>query len=190
MKKFKKMMVGVFCALLLVTSAYSADTAVKATANAPVAVQTVPAPAPASAWTMTLSGVGATTTTGNSESAVGLNLSLGRTTTLVLPFEAGIRQGIGYSSANDNAVNFSTKAYADWTLLKVGPVDVFAGGNIGAAYGDNTSMRWTAAPEAGVDVWLAKNVAVEGRVEYPFDLNPTTKAQNLLTYVVGFKFKF
>jgi hypothetical protein len=45
MKKFTRMIVGVFCALLLVTSAYSADIAVKASANTPVAVQTVPASA-------------------------------------------------------------------------------------------------------------------------------------------------
>ena len=45
MKKFTKMIVGVFCALLLVTSAYSADTAVKASTNTPVAVQTVSVPA-------------------------------------------------------------------------------------------------------------------------------------------------
>lgn len=44
MNKFTKTIVGVFCALLLVTSAITAaDTAVKAT-NAPVAVETVSAP--------------------------------------------------------------------------------------------------------------------------------------------------
>lgn len=43
MKKFTKMIVGVFAALLLATSAFAADTAVKAT-NAPVAVETVKAP--------------------------------------------------------------------------------------------------------------------------------------------------
>jgi len=189
MKKFTKMIVGVFCALLLVTSAYAADTAVKASANAPVAVQTVPAPAPASAWTMTFGGAGAITTKGVSESALGLNLSLGRTTTLVLPFEAGIRQSFGYASADGGSTLFGTKAYADWTLLKIGPVDLFAGGNIGAIYG-NTPMQWTAAPEAGVDVWVLKNVALEGRVEYPFDLNPTTEARDYLSYFLGVKFKF
>lgn len=42
MKKFTKMFVGVFCALLLVTSAFAADKAVSA-ANSPVAVETVKA---------------------------------------------------------------------------------------------------------------------------------------------------
>lgn len=201
MKKFTKMIVGVFCALLLATSAFAADTAVKASTNAPVAVQTVAAPttswlwqqAPVTdpSWTFQISGGGATGLDSDSETAFGLNFSVGRTAQLLLPFEFGLRQGIGYASEGEDTTLLTTKVYADWTLAKLGPVDVFAGGNAGLTYG-NTVPVWTAAPEVGADVWLtkAKNVAIEGRVEFPFDLNDGAKFNEAMIYTLGLKVRF
>lgn len=202
MKKLTNMLVGVFCAVLLGTSAFAATT------NAPVAVTTATVAPTANAWVMTLGGAGATTTTADSYTTFGINASLGRTMQIVLPAEVGVRQSIGYASgrdaytvcagnsclsypATDSSVLFTTKVYVDWTLISFfnKKVDVYAGANAGATYG-NTEMRWTAAPEIGVDVWLAKNVAIDGRVEYGFDLNPDAKEQNVLGYFLGLKFRF
>ena len=188
------MIVGVFCALLLATSAFAADTDVKASANAPVAVTTVPATnAPTTGdWVFTVGGSGTTTTAGNSQSAFGLNLSAGRDFTLLgTSDEAGIRQSIGYASKGGSTVA-STRGYADvcvfcFDLTQNIPVDVYVGGSAGAIYG-NTTLKWVAAPEVGVDVWLAKNVAVDFRTDYAFDLN-SGRSENVLEYVLGVKFK-
>lgn len=193
MKKISKLIVGVFCALLLTVSAFAADTAVKASTNAPVAVTTTPAPA--SDWVMTIGGAGATTTTGDSQTAVGLNFSIGRTLNLVkgLPAEVGIRQSIGYASGDGGNTLLSTRSYLDVTVLEFNltettPVDVYVGGNIGPTYG-NTTLKWVAAPEVGLDIWLAKNVALDARLEYGFDLN-NSKAFDAVNYFLGVKFKF
>jgi hypothetical protein len=186
MKKLIKLFVGVFCALLLVTApVIAADTVVKAT-NAPVVVQSVAAPA--EAWVFTLGGAGVTTTKGNSQSAFGTDFSIGRTSHLLLPFEAGIRQGIFYASPNGGSVVFDTRAYADWTLFTVKKLDLFTGGNIGLTYG-NTPLTWTVAPEAGLRYWVKKDVAILGRIDYPFNLNKG-RANDTLNYFLGVQVKF
>lgn len=189
MKKFTNMLVGVFCALLLGMSAFAAT-------NAPVATTTTVATNSAFAgeWVMTVGGSGATTTT-DSETAFGLNFSIGRTLNLLkgFPEEVGIRQGLGYSSGNGGNTILSTRAYLEVTVLKFNltknvPVDIYVGGNIGPNYG-NTNLKWIAAPELGVDVWLAKNVALDTRLEYAFDLD-NTRSSDALVYTIGVKFKF
>lgn len=177
MKKLTKMFVGVFIAVLLATSAIAATN----TTN------TVSTAAP-EAWTLTLGGVGSTTTSGNSQSAFGVDVSVGHTGHLVLPLEAGVRQSVSYASPNGGSTVLSTKLYSDWTLLKVSKLDIFAGGNVGLAYG-NQPLVWTAAPEVGTRLWLKKDVAVVGRVEYPFNLNDG-KSGNTLLYSVGVLVKF
>jgi len=172
MKKITKLFVGVFCALLLATSAFAADT----NAGSP------------ESWVFTLAGTGATTTTTDSQSAFGVDLSIGRTGHLLLPIEAGVRQGVAYASGDGGSAVLDTSLYSDWTLLTIKKVDLFAGGNIGLAYG-NTPLSWTVAPEAGVRVWIKKNVALVGRLEYPFDINDG-RAENTLRYVLGLAAKF
>jgi hypothetical protein len=198
MNKIGKLIIGVVAALVIATSAFAADTAVKASTNAPVAVTTVATNSFTSDWVFTLGGAGATTTSGDSQSAFGLNLSAGKTLSLFnvsgITEEAGVRQSIGYASPNGGTTTLSTKPYLDvnlytFNLTKTVPVTLFAGGNAGLTYG-NSPLRWTAAPEAGLDVWLARNVAIEGRGEYAFDLNPSAKAQNAIGWFVGVKFKF
>jgi hypothetical protein len=193
MKKFSTMIVGVFCALLLATSAFAADT-VKASSNTAVTtVATTNAPFFGD-WVFTLGGSGATTTSGDSQSAFGLNLSAGRNISLFgTRDEAGVRQSIGYASLNGGTALAATRLYADvvvfsFNLSQTIPVDVYVGGAAGPTYG-NTTLQWKAAPEAGVDVWLAKNVAIDGRIDYAFDLN-SGRAENTLEYVLGIKFKF
>lgn len=212
MKKISTMIVGVFCALLLATSAFAEDTAVKASTNAPVAVTTVVVDSSANTWVLSLSGMGATTTIADSTTAFGLTVGLGKQFTETLPlvgavsFEPGIRQSFSYVSGKDarvvcngnyciaydktdSSTLFSTKPYVDVTLVTLGPVSLYAGGNAGATYG-NTPLRWTAAPEWGVNVKIAKNVLLDGRMDYAFDLNPTAQAQNILEYFVGIKLLF
>lgn len=196
MKKFTKTIVGVFCALLLVTSAFAADTAVKAT-NAPVAVETVKAtntpaftllgdqPKLAEAWVLTLGGVGATKTGNDSSSAFGLDVSIGRTGHLLLPLEAGLRQSISY---NDSETRLNTRLYSDWNLLTYKKFDLFAGGAVGVAYGDG-KPAWEIAPEAGLRYWLKKDVAVIGRAEVPWNMDGW-EFQDSVRYFLGFQVKF
>jgi hypothetical protein len=78
MKKLTRMFGAVLCVLLLVTSAFAADTAVTANTAVTPAV-TTNSPSLGNAWVMTLGGSGATTTTGESQSSIGVNFSLART---------------------------------------------------------------------------------------------------------------
>lgn len=194
MTKFSKIIVGVFCALAIATSAFAADTAVKASTNAPVVVTTTPAPA--SDWVFTLGGSGATTTTGDSQTALGVSFSVGKTLNVFnVQEELGVRQSIGYASGDGGTTLLSTKPYLDvnvfsFNLTKEIPVTLFVGANAGLTYG-NTTPRWTLAPEAGADVWLAKNVAIEARGEYAFNIdNSGFNSQDAFTWFLGVKFKF
>lgn len=186
MKKFTNMLVGVFCALLLVTSTFAADT-VSASTNAPVAVESVAAPVAPGAWVISLGGVGDTTTTGNGGTAFGVDLSVGRTGNLLLPLEGGLRQSVSY---DDTAV-YSTKLYADWTLFSFAAerVDVFAGANAGFTYGD-VQATWTVAPEAGLRLWVKNDVAILFRSEFPFQLNDGAEFADTVRYFLGFQIKF
>lgn len=143
---------------------------------------------PPEKWQLTLGGSGTTTTVDDSQSAFGLNASIGRTGHLLLPLEAGLRQGIAYASPNGGSTTLSTRVYVDATLVHYKAIDFFAGGNVGLAYG-NMKSQWRAAPEVGLRCWLWPNVAVIGRVEYPFDLNDGS-ATDTLEYFVGLQVAF
>jgi hypothetical protein len=188
MNKIRKMFSGVFIALLLATSMFAYD--IRATdvpsTNKITAVESVKAPA--ESWTLTLGGAGMTMLKGKSDSAVGLDVSIGRTGHLLLPVEAGVRQSFAYATPGDGTVLFNTKLYSDWTLLTVKRFDLFAGGNIGMAYG-NIPLMFSAAPEAGLRCWIKKDVAIVGRVEYPFDLNNGC-SRDALNYFLGVQVKF
>ena len=186
MKKFTNMIVGVFFALLLTTSTFAAD--VSANTNAPVAVETVAAPVTPSYWVVSLGGVGETVTTGDTDTVFGADLSVGYTGKLLLPLEAGVRQGVSYDG--DSTV-FSTRLYGDWTLVSVAKdtVDVFVGANAGLTYGDLQTV-WTAAPEAGVRWWVKDDVAVLFRAEFPFRLNDGAEYTDSVRYFLGFQVKF
>src|ERR1035437_6692204 len=182
MKKISKLIVGVFCAVLLATSAFAANS--DCMVSSMTTVTTVPAPAPAPVtstplfgdWVFTVSGIGATTTADNSQTAFGLSLSAGRELSLFgTKDEVGIRQSVAYASGDGENTIASTRLYGDVTvfcfdLTQNIPVDIYVGANFGPTYGD-TSLLWVAAPEAGVDVWLAPNVALDARIDYAFDLN-------------------
>ena len=203
MKKISKFVVGVFCALLLATSAFAADTSVTANTAATTTVTTN-----ASVfgdWVFTVGGDGATTTLANSQTAFGFNMSAARNLTLLgTRDEVGIRQSFSYASAmpqsactpksnNDGVFLGSTRPYADvivysFNLTKTIPVDVYIGGSVGIIYG-NTPLTWVAAPEVGLDVWLAKNVGLDGRIDYAFNLGRGC-SENILEYVIGIKFRF
>lgn len=180
------MVIGVFCALLLVTGNVFAGTAVKASTNAPVVVETVKS-AP-EAWVVSLGGSGAQSTD-VSEGGFGIDLSIGRTGHLLLPLEAGIRQSVIFTDVNSDATTlFTTKVYGDWTLLTVKRLDVFAGANAGLTYGD-TTPQWEIAPEAGVRLWVKDDVAILARAETPW--NPDGwEYKDTVRYFLGFQVKF
>lgn len=159
-------------------------TAASAATNAPA----VSAPAADTGdWTLTLAGAGSTTTKGDSQSAIGLELGVGRTGTLLLPVEVGVRQKFSYASAGQ-VLNYGTKVYSDFTVLKVWQLEVQVGGNVSAVYGD-TSLAYTAAPEAVVRLYLKKDVYAFGRVEYPYDITAGA-LRNSLDYTIGLGLKF
>lgn len=143
--------------------------------------------APTEAWVLSLSGAGSTVTKGDTGTQFGVDVSLGHTGHLVLPMEAGLRQGVSYDGSSTTIG--TTKLYSDWTLFTVlKTLDVFVGGNVGLAYG-NTPVSWTASPEAGARLWLKRDVAVLARVEVPFDLN-NGKYTDTLRYSLGVAVKF
>jgi len=179
MKKYMKIILGVVCAVAVATSTLAAST------NAPVAVKVEKA---SESWMLTLGGIGATTTKGESQSAIGADLSIGRTGKLILPITSGIRQSIAYASPDGGNVVLTSKVFNDFTLFSLKCVDVFAGGNIGVTYGD-VAATWTYAPEAGVRVWIKDDVAIVGRVEYPYDIN-SGGYRDVLVYSIGFQIKF
>ena len=141
-------------------------------------------------WVFTLNGAGGTTTSGNSVSTFGTQLGIGYNTHFILPLELGIREGINYSSQDGGGVILATSPYADWTFLKLGIFDVFGGTSIGAVYG-NIPLRCQVSPELGSRIWIQKNVAIVGRLQYAFDLNSTSvKAQDVLGYSLGLQIRF
>lgn len=165
MNKYKTLFVSGTAALFLVASAFAADSN--------------------DAWAVSLGGVGSTDLN-SSATALGVNLEVGRTGKVLLPVEVGLRQGVAYADGN---TILNTGVYSDVTLLTVkNTVDLFVGGNVGAQYG-NCKTFWTVAPEAGVRVWVKRDVAILARVDAPVDLEEwdfldTTR------YFVGFQVKF
>jgi hypothetical protein len=178
MKYMKFVMAALVAAALLVSTTLAAT-------NAPLA-----SAAADNQWTFSLAGGGSSALTGDNASAVGLNLELGHAGKLVLPMNAGVRQGVGYADADgaDSTWVLSTKLFSDWTVLKLGNLQFDVGGNAGINYG-NTTLTWTAAPEAVVRLYLKKDVDVFGRVEYPFNLNEG-RSQQQLVYVLGVRVGF
>lgn len=182
-----KTLTGLVCAMLLGVSAFAANT----NTNAVLVLPQVKA----EQWVLTIGGTGVNDTQFSRNTQYGMDLSLGRTGHLLLPMEAGIRQSINYSDAlnayNKNGVILNTKAYADWTLLSYKALDLFAGGNIGAIYG-NTTLGWEGAPEVGARVWLNKNLALIVRAEYTFNLASCTVSpgQDTIRYFAGLAIKF
>lgn len=174
-KNYIKYIVGALCAVVLVSSAFATDTNV---------VKTSKSLFPGEQWAVTLSGAGATDTHAN-DTAFGVDLSVGRTGHLLLPLEAGVRQSV---SLNNDVTLLNTRLYADFTLLSYKHVDLFAGGAIGLQYGDGDTS-WELAPEAGVRLWVKKDVAVIGRVEVPWNVEGWEFKDNL-RYVVGFTVRF
>lgn len=144
-------------------------------------------------WTLSLAGGGATTTTGDSQSAFGLNLQLGHADTVFLPGEVGLRQGLAWASTpNQNAGSWAlnTAVYQDWKLVSYKSLDLYAGGNVGALYG-NRSLAWTVSPEVEARLWLKKDVYTFFRTEYAFDVSDSNlKSQDTLRYVLGFGFSW
>lgn len=179
--KYIKTSVSLFVAVLFATAVYAAPAT-----NAPVATTTKDA----GRWTLSLSGTGQSAITDSklNSSAIGTEFELGHSGQFILPVNAGVRQGIAYSDANGANWNFSTKVYADWTLVRLGNLEFDAGANVGLNYG-NQALSYEAAPEVVARVYLKKDVDVFGRVEYPFNLNPAA-SENTLRYNLGVRVSF
>lgn len=142
-------------------------------------------------WTFSLSGQGNTKLNNDAKvanSSVGAEFELGHSANIVLPETFGIRQGIGYSDSSGATWNFSTKAFADATIVKLGNLEFDAGVNGGISYG-NQPLDWMVAPEAIVRLYLKTDVDVFGRVEYPFDITKGA-ADNNLVYSLGLRIRF
>ena len=138
-------------------------------------------------WTLTLAGAGSTTIGNNSESVIGAELGVGHTGTVLLPVEVGFRQKFSYASAG-REFNHGTKVYFDVTVLRFKSLEVLAGANAGATYGDS-SLAWTASPEAEVRLYLKKDVYAFGRAEYPYDITKS-EFKDTLDYVLGIGLRF
>jgi hypothetical protein len=182
--KYIKTLVGSLVALAFLSVA-----AVQASADTnAVALTTTDTLSP---WTFSISGGGNTKLANDSayvDSTVGGTFDLGYSTKIVLPSQVGVRQSIGYSDASGATWNFDTKVYNDWTVFRVGNLELDGGGNIGASYG-NQAYDWQVAPEAIARLYLKKDVDVFARVEYPYDITKGA-TENSLTYDIGLRVRF
>jgi len=192
MKKITQMFVGVFCALVLTVSAFAADTAVKASTNAPVAVTTVATTdTPSEPWTLSLAGSGFTATKGTATTAMGLTFQVGHYLDLLLPSEVGARQSVNWISRPDeNAGSWAlnTEIYNDWRIVKWRSLELSAGPHLGVAYG-NVPTRWYFGPEAEARLWVKKDVYTFFRAGYDKNISDTRNDQDLMKYTVGVGFK-
>lgn len=169
--------------VLLATTTLFAIT-VGAATNAPVVTETPTL----GLWTLSISGGGSTSLTGDKNSVVGGEFALGHSGEFVLPMEVGVRQNVGWSDSDGSSWLFSTKAFVDWTVLKLGNLEFDAGGNVGMLYGNRTPV-WVAAPEVVARLYLKTDVDVFARVEYPFNLNDG-KTDESLVYSLGLRVRF
>src|SRR5690606_16100511 len=113
---------------------------------------------------------------------------LGRTGKFILPIEAGVRQGISYSTQGSDDWVFSTRVYNDWSLVRFGNLELLAGGSFGAVYG-NTPIAWTVAPEVVGKVHLKDDGWAFVRVDYPFDIG-RGRSVDSLNYTLGLGFSW
>lgn len=181
----KKLIVSTLLAIALVGSAFAATTTTGTTSTNKTVVYTPEQQKLIdNSWVLAVQGGGATQTKSGGTSAFSTELALGHTGFLLLPIEAGVRQSFSYGGGN---TIMSTRAYSDWTVLTYKKFDVFVGANLGAKYG-NTAFTWTAAPELGARYWIKENIAIVGRAEYGFDLNPG-HCNNTLAYYLGLSIK-
>jgi hypothetical protein len=67
-------------------------------------------------------------------------------------------------------------------------VDLFAGANIGVAYG-NTPLNWSIAPETGLRFWIKPNIAIIGRAEFPYDIS-NGRFSEVVKYLLGLQVRF
>ena len=180
--KLVKTLLGVLFASALFTV-----TAIGA-ANAPVVD---PGPPHSDLWKMTLAGSGAVQTQSPSDAAVGLTLGLSRNVTVLVPAEFGVRQSVGWADVNQGSTwLFTTTVFNDWRIVKVGNVELLAGGRIGPTYG-NTTTTWAGGPEAEARLWMKKDVYTFVRAGYDFAFsNSGIKSKDSVGLVLGVGFSF
>ena len=138
-------------------------------------------------WLLTLSGGGNTTLNSGGSTAIGLDVGVGKEGKILLPVEAGIRQGVHYVSNGDDVV-FDSKLYFDVFPIKFHRFEVGAGINGGVVYG-NTPIVYSVAPEGVVRLWITEKAGIFGSVDYPFDLGKQVLGDRL-TYKVGLIIRF
>jgi hypothetical protein len=142
---------------------------------------------------MSLSGAGTIQTTGNNDAAVGVTVSLAREVTVVIPSELGVRQGIAWANVSDKTGGdwgLSTTVFNDWRIIKVGSVELLAGGRIGATYG-NTPTTWTGGPEVEARLWMKKDVYTFVRAAYDFNISGNGfNSQDAVNLQIGVGFSF
>lgn len=175
--KYIKTMLGLAVAALLTTTAMAANT------NA------ITAP---DLWRMSVAGAGTIQTDGASDAAIGVTLSLAREVQMVIPSELGVRQGIGWANTDKDSSTWglSTTVFNDWRIIRVGNVELLAGGRIGATYG-NTPLTWTGGPEVEARLWMKDDVYTFVRAAYDFNIagNGFT-SQDAVNLQIGVGFSF
>jgi hypothetical protein len=179
MRYIKFALAALFAAALLTTTTLAAT-------------NTTVVAAPASdlgQWTFSLGGGGTTTLGAGSDTAVGVQFELGHDEKLLLPLTAGLRQGVAWDESDGSNWKFSTRLFSDWTVLRLGNIQLDVGGNTGLNYGTTGAPKWVAAPEVVGRLYLKEDIDTFVRVEYPFDLTEG-HAENALTYTLGVRIRF
>ncbi len=84
-------------------------------------------------------------------------------------FQVGVRQNFAYADAGPgtNRTAFTTRGYIDY-VFPIGPLRPFIGVNAGFVYGNAVKETGTAAPEAGLKLYLQEKAFVQVMAEYQF----------------------
>jgi hypothetical protein len=92
-------------------------------------------------------------------------------------FEVVARQNASLSDFGSSIFQGQTRVALDLNLGD-GPVRPVIGGNIGYVYGDEVRDTWSAAPEAGLKIYLQKNVFLLFMGEYQFFFEKANQADD------------
>jgi hypothetical protein len=196
MKKFKQMFVGLVCAMLLVTSAFAANTSVTATNGTPVVVQTVKAPATANAlFNANEYGISVATAytvdrANAFKQAYSQNLSVGAFyfPSKYVGFEANVPL---YQSSGVSVNEVQAGALLRVPLSQNTPVlkNVALYGGLGGAYNWQEAQDWSYIAKAGAEVRVNSGWGLFAEAQYRnYQFQELNNGQTSLNGGIRFKF--
>lgn len=133
-------------------------------------------------WTLSIQGSGGTSLKQDNSSFA---TSFGLTRNDVLPHvDFGVRQSIGFA----DLLSGGTALAQDYNIKLLPWLKVYGGVSEGAAYKEKLPTTWFVGPEVGLKLYVHKDVYINGRVNYDFQLSDSSK--DALRYTIGISIPF